>query len=577
MPQIAIVDPDICNPEKCSLECINSCPINRKGEDCIVLNEEGDLALIDEPLCIGCGICPKKCPLDAITIINLKEEEGDLIHQYGKNSFRLYNLPAPKKGKVVGLLGKNGIGKSTALDILAGELKPNLGDYEKDRSWDEIIKKFRGTELQNYLEKLSSEDMTVSHKPQRVNQIKNKYSGKVSDFLDEKVEGLELDKIWDKNLEDLSGGELQRMAIAAAILKESDIALFDEPSSYLDVRQRLMVAKKIREVAREREVVVIEHDLATLDYLSDEIHVLFGTPGAYGIVSTSLTEKSGINQFLEGFLKQENTRIRKESIDFPERSKELKERETLIEIPELEKTLGDFKLKTEEGDLKKGEVLGIVGRNALGKTTLAKIIAGKLEPDEGEIENLSLSYKPQYISPDFSGTVRELLSEHADIYSQEYKTKIIGPFDLEDLLDQKVGNLSPGELQRVAVALCLSRDAEVYLLDEPTAFLDVEKRVEFAKNLRRYMEREEKTCIVIDHDLLLLDFIADRAMVFDGNPGKEGIAKTPQTLKKGVNSFLKDVEITFRRDPTTGRPRANKKGSQKDKEQKEAGKYYCPS
>lgn len=576
MPQIAIVDPDVCNPEKCGLECINSCPVNRQGKDCIFLNEGGDLARIDESLCIGCGICPKKCPLDAINIINLKEEKGELIHQYGKNSFRLYNLPVPREGRVVGLLGKNGIGKSTALKILAGEIKPNLGEYECEMEWGEIIKKFRGTELQNYLEKMKDEDIKVSYKPQRVNKIKKHYSGKVSEFLDEKVEGLELDKIWDKKLEDLSGGELQRLAIAAAILKESDITLFDEPSSYLDVRQRLLVAQKIREIAQERKVVVIEHDLASLDYLSDEIHILFGAPGAYGVISTPLTERSGINQFLEGFLKQENVRIRKEAINFPERTKQVRKKEKLIEISEIEKELGGFNLKTESGELRKGEILGIFGRNALGKTTLAKIIAGKIEPDKGEIERLSLSYKPQYISPDFSGTVRDLLSEEADVYSQEYKARIINPFDLEDLLDREVGELSSGELQRAAVALCLSRDAEVFLLDEPTAFLDVEKRVEFAKNLRKFMEREEKTGIIIDHDLLLLDFIADRAMVFDGEPGKKGIARSPQPLREGINAFLKDVEVTFRRDPTTGRPRANKKGSRKDKEQKEKGEYYCP-
>lgn len=579
MTKIAVVDEAKCNSSECQLECINFCPINRKKQEneCIYLDEQEN-ATIEEDLCIGCKICQNKCPFDAISIVNLSQEQGDLIHQYGKNTFRLYNLPAPKQGKVVGLLGRNGIGKSTALNILAGEIKPNLGHYQEEQDWQEIIENFRGTEIQNYLQKLHEDDIEVSYKPQRVNQIKQHYTGKVSDFLTEKVPGLELDSVWDKDLQDLSGGELQRTAIAGTIADGSDIALFDEPSSYLDVRQRLKVAQKIRKLAQTREVLVIEHDLASLDYLSDEIHVLYGNPGVYGVVAQSLTERSGINQFLQGFMEQENVRIRQDSIQFLQRSKEVKKRQTLLKIPQLRKQLGDFQLKTEAGELKKGEVLAAFGRNALGKTTLARLIAGKMEPDSGQIEDISLSYKPQYISPDYSESVRQLLTNKGDrdIYSQDYQVQIMAPFRLEELLDSQVKNLSPGELQRVAVALSLSREAEVYLLDEPTAFLDVEMRMLLAKNLRKFIEQEDKTAIIIDHDLLLLDFIADRALVFEGEPGKQGFARSPQPLRQGINRFLQDLGITFRRDPETGRPRANKQGSQKDKQQKENGNYYCP-
>ena len=94
------------------------------------------LAYISEELCIGCGICVKKCPFEAISIINLpKSLDKEQTHRYGPNSFKLHRLPMPRPGQVLGLVGTNGIGKSTALKILAGKQKPNLGRYESPPDW----------------------------------------------------------------------------------------------------------------------------------------------------------------------------------------------------------------------------------------------------------------------------------------------------------------------------------------------------------------------------------------------------------------------------------------------------------
>ena len=114
----------------------------RTGKLCIEVTPESKIAFISERLCIGCGICPKKCPFDAINIINLPTN-------LGPNSFKLHRLPMPRPGQVLGLVGTNGIGKSTALKILAGKLKPNLGRYDDPPDWEEILKYFRGSELQS--------------------------------------------------------------------------------------------------------------------------------------------------------------------------------------------------------------------------------------------------------------------------------------------------------------------------------------------------------------------------------------------------------------------------------------------
>jgi len=93
-------------------------------------------------------MCVKKCPYGAIKIINLpKGLEKQVTMRYGPNSFKLHRLPMPRSGEVLGLVGQNGIGKSTALRILAGNLKPNLGNYENPPEWKDIIKHFRGSEL----------------------------------------------------------------------------------------------------------------------------------------------------------------------------------------------------------------------------------------------------------------------------------------------------------------------------------------------------------------------------------------------------------------------------------------------
>ena len=593
MPRIAVIDKDLCKPHKCNYECIRFCPINKSGRaKAIELGEDGK-PIIYEDVCTGCGICIKKCPFGAIHIENLPEEiEEKLVHRYGENGFALYGLPVPKKGKVTGIIGRNGAGKSTSMKILVGVIKPNLG--KEEASWDEILRKFRGTELYNYMKALRDKNIKAAYKPQYVAQIPKVLKGTIGELLKkaderglfkETTEALNLRHLLDRDVRKLSGGELQRFLIAAVIVKDADVYAFDEPTAYLDVKERMNVAKAIRTmIPPNRYVMVIEHDLAVLDYISDLVHIIYGVPGVYGIVSQPYGVRVGINHYIRGFLPSENMRIRERPIIFksPEARERVLDTEKFIEWPQLYKKLKNFELEVEPGQAHRGEIIGILGPNGIGKTTFIKMLAGLIKPDEGElyIPQLKLSYKPQYVAPEmFKGfkTVRDVLRKARPDFldtSSWYYVEVVKRLGINKLLDKEIKGLSGGELQKLAIAVTLAVDAEIYLFDEPSAFLDVEERLAVGNAIRHVVESGGAAAFVVDHDLVIMDMIADRIMVFRGEPGRRGHAYTPMSLRKGMNLFLKDLGVTFRRDPDTGRPRVNKEGSKLDREQKALGEYY---
>ncbi|OWT32523.1 ribosome biogenesis/translation initiation ATPase RLI [Methanobrevibacter sp. 87.7] len=587
MSRISILDQEKCQPKKCNYVCINYCPGVRMEEDTITIDEETKKPLISEELCEGCGICTTRCPFDAISVINLPEALNDPIHRYGQNMFELFHLPTLKEGTVVGLLGQNGIGKSTIMRILSGELIPNLGDWETEASWDNVIEYYRGSALQSYFKKLANKDIKVIHKPQAIEYLPKVVKGNVNDLLsnvDERdqldyvVENLNLETVINRNMSKLSGGELQRVAIAASILREGDFYYFDEPTSWLDVKQRLNAVKVIRSLAEAgKSVLVIEHDLATLDALSDNIHVLYGKPGAYGVVSGMKGVRVGINAYINGFLKEENIRMRKTPIEFSIRPPTPEdEGETLSSYSDLTKEYDGFKISANAGEIYKDEIVTAFGSNGIGKTTFAKMLAGEVKPTKGEVDTeIEIAYKPQYIVTDFKGRVQDYLYMNVPEFgSKIFESEIGNPLQLKDLLDKDVEHLSGGELQRLAIATTLSKDADLYLFDEPTAFLDVEQRLTAGKVIRKIVESKNAASLIIDHDIIFIDYISDRAMVFNGKPGVEGYASKPSDLRTSMNKFLSDLNITFRRDKETKRPRVNKLNSYLDREQKEAGEYY---
>jgi ATP-binding cassette subfamily E protein 1 len=575
--RVAVVDRDICIEKRCGYVCAKVCPPNRMGEECIVVEKDGIYPVISEPLCIGCGLCVKKCPVQCISIINVAQELSDPIYQYGINTFRLYGLPLPLEG-AVSLVGKNGIGKTSAIKLLSRQIKPNFALFDRELSEEQIMLKL-AIENRRYFQK-TKEGLKVSVKPQHIDKVREAFKGTVAELLG-KIAGagkvkemagrFRIEAILERPIDKLSGGELQKVSIAAACMKDADIYYFDEVTNYLDIEERLRMAVVIKELSERKSVLMAEHDLTFLDYVSNYVYLLYGDENVYGVVSGVKNVRVGINEYIGGYLKEENVRFREYEIEFSKHSEGEIKTPALVKYAALNKKYPAFAFSSEPGEIKKGEILGLVGKNALGKSTFVKMLAGVENADEGERLSHKVSYKPQYITAE-DVFVADLFASRkigGSVFEECKRRLGIGKF-----MEKKLNELSGGELQRVALTLALSQEADIYLFDEPSAFLDIEQRFEFAGLLRKVITESEKAAFVVDHDIVFIDAIANRLVVFDGESSVKGHASAPLNKRDGMNGFLKVAGVTMRRDKDSNRPRINKPGSQLDTEQRAAGEYF---
>jgi ATP-binding cassette subfamily E protein 1 len=563
----------------------------KKGQkNVITIRKNTGKPIINNRTCLmakkgTCGICINKCFPGAVSVVNLPNPDtaGLQVHCYDENGFRYYGVPQINPGKVIGLLGVNGIGKSTILEILAGSQKPNGGNFnDPERGEQDFLSKLTIASFRYYLAELSAKNVSIGYKPQVFSELLTKTESverilsknyKNGQFTESKVLDLmELNPILNRVPSQLSGGELQRLAIGIVLLQNADVYLIDEPCTFLDFRQRIKIAEVFRSLAESGKVVFIaEHDIAVLDFQSDLVYIFYGKPHQFGVMSKlAYSVKKGINNFLLGKLKDENIRIRGKEIIF---QRVVKDRQwdglPGIEYPAFTKTLGSFNLTAESGKIHYGEILCVLGENGLGKTTFAQHLTQILK-------TAKISYKPQFLHRKFSGTVRDFLTMYSNTFigSNEYKLYILKPFSISHLLDKSFEGLSGGELQRCFLAGCLGKKADLYIIDEGSAFLDVEERLNATRVIRHIISKNNAACIAIEHDIQIAEALSDRIMLFEGKSGHIGNTVGPLTKRAGLNRFLKRIDVTFRRDPETGRARLNKKGSQLDRRQREIEAYY---
>lgn len=458
-------------------------------------------------------------------------------------------------GERVGLIGRNGTGKSSLLSVLAG--KTMLDDGQLQRM-DGLTIHYVEQEPQLPDAPTLKESLILRGKLDETTDEREKW--RILAKLDENLSHFELNPNADPKL--TSGGEKKRAALALAFTLAPQLLLLDEPTNHLDMRAiRLLEARSQDELKNQRSLVVITHDRAFLDKVATRIveldrGVLRSYPGNFAAYETRKEEELAAEELerrrFDKFWAQEEVWIRKGiearrtrnegrvkrleqlrreraarrdqmgsirmSIDAGEKSGKI-----VAEVKGLSKSFGDCVIvKDLDFTLMRGDRLGLIGRNGAGKSTLIKLLLGKIQPDAGTVKlgtNIKLAYFDQLREQlDLTKTVAETTSPGSDWVEIGGERKHIIAY-LGDFLfpprraNVPVSSLSGGERNRLLLARLFALPANLLVLDEPTNDLDIDSLELLEQTLAVY----PGTIILVSHDRRFLDNVVTEVLAPEGD------------------------------------------------------------
>ena len=458
-------------------------------------------------------------------------------------------------GERVGLIGRNGTGKSSLLSVLAG--KTMLDDGQLQRM-DGLTIHYVEQEPQLPDAPTLKESLILRGKLDETTDEREKW--RILAKLDENLSHFELNPNADPKL--TSGGEKKRAALALAFTLAPQLLLLDEPTNHLDMRAiRLLEARSQDELKNQRSLVVITHDRAFLDKVATRIveldrGVLRSYPGNFAAYETRKEEELAAEELerrrFDKFWAQEEVWIRKGiearrtrnegrvkrleqlrreraarrdqmgsirmSIDAGEKSGKI-----VAEVKGLSKSFGDCVIvKDLDFTLMRGDRLGLIGRNGAGKSTLIKLLLGKIQPDAGTVKlgtNIKLAYFDQLREQlDLTKTVAETISPGSDWVEIGGERKHIIAY-LGDFLfpprraNVPVSSLSGGERNRLLLARLFALPAHLLVLDEPTNDLDIDSLELLEQTLAVY----PGTIILVSHDRRFLDNVVTEVLAPEGD------------------------------------------------------------
>ncbi len=458
-------------------------------------------------------------------------------------------------GERVGLIGRNGTGKSTFLSVLAKQTDLDDGELR----------------TQDGLRTLYVEQEPIL--PQ-ANSIRESLilRGHLSNLEDEREHWRKIAKLEeflmkfslnpDAPINEFSGGERKRAALALAFALEPDVLLLDEPTNHLDIEAISILENLLNtEFRSQRASIIITHDRQFLDNISTRIieldrGILRSYPGSFSAYESrkqeELQAETLANRRFDKFWAQEEVWIRKgiearrtrnegrvRRLEELRRQREARRDRTgsinlkidvgeksgkvVIETTELTKSFGDRTIVNNLNfKLLRGDRLGLIGHNGVGKSTLIKLLLGSLSPDQGEVKlgtNLQIAYFDQLREQlDLSKTVAETISpgsEWVDIGGQrKHIIAYMGDFLFPPRrVNVPVSSLSGGERNRLLLARLFALPANLLVLDEPTNDLDIDSLEMLEQTLSAY----PGTIILVSHDRRFLDNVVTEVLVPDEN------------------------------------------------------------